>query len=533
MRNENVSLKQPSVAVVGCGYWGKNLVRNFFTLGALSATCDPDQRRTGDLARNFPAPTYTDFDDLLNNADCQAVAIATPAAQHYELAAQALSAGKDVFVEKPLALSPREGEELIGLAREHNRILMVGHLLQYHPAVLALKRLVDSGELGKIQYIYSSRLNLGKVRSEENILWSFAPHDISVILLLLGESPTSVSAHGSSYIRPGIVDTTVSIFDFASGVRAHIFVNWLHPFKEQKLVVVADRKMAVFDDTEPEKKLVLYSHRIDWVERLPIARKAEGEVVHLSAQEPLLEECRHFLDSVAKRSQPRTDGEEGLRVLRVLEACEKSLKAAGQPQLIEPRSLSYMVHATAVVDEPCQIGAGTKIWHFSHIMAGSTIGRDCNLGQNVVVSPQCRLGNHVKVQNNVSIYTGVELEDDVFCGPSMVFTNVINPRSHIERKSEYRKTLVRQGASLGANSTILCGHTIGRYALIAAGSVVTSDVPDYALMMGTPARRVGWICYCGVRLDEKKSTESCKSCGRSYEIGLDECRELEVASLSA
>jgi UDP-2-acetamido-3-amino-2,3-dideoxy-glucuronate N-acetyltransferase len=533
MRNENLAKKQPSVAVVGCGYWGKNLVRSFFTLGALSAMCDPDERRTRDLAGNFPVATYNDLDDLLNNHDCQAVAIATPAVRHFELAAKALSAGKDVFVEKPLALSPREGQKLIELAREHKRILMVGHLLHYHPAILALKQLVDSGELGKMQYIYSSRLNLGKVRSEENILWSFAPHDISVILLLLGESPTSVAAHGSSYIRPGIVDTTVSIFDFASGVRAHIFVNWLHPFKEQKLVVVADRKMAVFDDTEPERKLVLYPHRIDWVERAPIARKAEGEVVQLSTEEPLLEECRHFVDSVAKRSQPRTDGEEGLRVLRVLEACEKSLKAAGQPQYIESRSLPYMVHPTAVVDEPCQIGAGTKIWHFSHIMAGSTIGRDCNLGQNVVVSPQCRLGNHVKVQNNVSIYTGVELEDDVFCGPSMVFTNVINPRSHIERKSEYRTTLVRQGASMGANSTILCGHTIGRYAFIAAGALVTSDVPDYALMMGTPARRVGWICYCGIRLNGNNSTATCKSCGRSYEIAFDECRELEPVALSA
>jgi len=533
MRNENTSQEVPQVAVVGCGYWGKNLVRNFFALGGLSAMCDLDERRTRELAKTFPAITYTDFDDLLHDHNCQAIAIATPAAQHFELAAKALSAGKDVFVEKPLSLLPQEGEKLVDLAHQHERILMVGHLLQYHPAVLALKRLVDLGELGKIQYIYSSRLNMGKLRAEENILWSFAPHDISVILLLLAESPVTASAHGSSYIRPGIVDTTVSIFDFASGVKAHIFVNWLHPFKEQKLIVVADRKMAVFDDTESERKLVLYPHRIDWVERLPVAHKAEGEVVQIAREEPLLEECRHFLESVAKRSKPRTDGEEGLRVLRVLEACEQSLKAAGKPQSIARRRRPYTVHPTAAIDEPCEIGEGTSIWHFSHIMAGSTIGRNCNIGQNVVVSPQCRLGDNVKVQNNVSIYTGVELEDDVFCGPSVVFTNVINPRSHIARKNEYRKTLVRQGASLGANSTILCGHSIGRYAFIAAGAVITCDVPDYALMMGVPARRVGWMCYCGIRLEEHKSPATCNSCGRYYEIGINECRDLATISVSA
>jgi UDP-2-acetamido-3-amino-2,3-dideoxy-glucuronate N-acetyltransferase len=182
----------------------------------------------------------------------------------------------------------------------------------------------------------------------------------------------------------------------------------------------------------------------------------------------------------------------------------------------------YFAHASAAIDEPCQIGAGTKIWHFSHVMKDCVIGERCNIGQNVVVSPQVTMGNNVKVQNNVSIYTGVILEDDVFCGPSMVFTNVINPRSHIERKAEYKVTRVRKGASIGANSTIVCGHTLGAYCFVGAGAVVTRDVPDYAVVYGNPARHRGWVCYCGIILEGLKvdatGTEaaSCE-CGKKYE----------------
>jgi UDP-2-acetamido-3-amino-2,3-dideoxy-glucuronate N-acetyltransferase len=529
----------PRVAVIGCGYWGKNLVRNFHQLGNLQAVYDVDESRRQEMSKAYGVTVTRTLEELLQRADIQAVAIAAPAVQHFDLAKRALLAGKDVFVEKPLAVRLGDGQELVELARKRERILMVGHLLLYHPAVFELKRLVSSGELGRVQYIYSSRLNLGKLRTEENILWSFAPHDISVILFLLNEQPTRVAAHGGSYLNQGIVDVTLTTFDFATGVKAHIFVSWLHPFKEQKLIIAGDRKMAVFDDTETERKLVVYPHRIDWVDRIPIARKAEGEVVSLPAEEPLRLECQHFLECVRRRELPRTDGEEGLRVMRVLQACEMSLQSQGQPLPVEPRAPCYFAHPTAVVDEPCEIGEGTRIWHFSHIMAGCTIGKKCSLGQNVNVAPHVRIGNNVKIQNNVSVYEGVELEDDVFCGPSMVFTNVINPRSHIIRKSEYQRTLVKRGASFGANSTILCGISVGQYAFVAAGAVVTKDVPDYALMMGTPARQVGWMCHCGVRLTFKSGREPkgggevaedrpatpreegenarCSACGATYE----------------
>jgi UDP-2-acetamido-3-amino-2,3-dideoxy-glucuronate N-acetyltransferase len=479
------------------------------------------------------------FDDLLNRADIHAFVIATPAASHFELARKALLAGKDVFVEKPIALHLEEGQELVQLARQHEKILMVGHLLVYHPAVRELKALIRSGDLGKIQYIYSSRLNWGKLRTEENILWSFAPHDISAILFLLDEEPTVVGAHGGSFLNHHIADITLSTFEFESGVKAHIFVSWLHPFKEQKLVVVGGRKLAVFDDTEKEHKLVLYPHRIDWVDRLPVARKAEGYVVPVDGDEPLRLECEHFLECVRERRRPWTDGESAIRVLRILEACEKSssesldLVAPGtRTTAVQPRHAGlpasvrhlapttsppkFFVHPTAVVDEPCEVGEGTKIWHFSHVMAGSKIGRNCNLGQNVHIASDVRLGDNVKLQNNISVYTGVELEDDVFCGPSMVFTNVINPRSHVNRKHEYQRTLVRRGATLGANSTVVCGVTIGEYAFVGAGAVVTRDVPDHALVMGVPARHAGWRCQCGVRLALSGAHGNCPVCGESY-----------------
>jgi len=181
---------------------------------------------------------------------------------------------------------------------------------------------------------------------------------------------------------------------------------------------------------------------------------------------------------------------------------------------------NYFVHESSYIDEPCEIGEGTKIWHFSHVMPGSKIGRRCNIGQNVVISPQVVIGDNVKIQNNVSVYTGVELEDDVFCGPSMVFTNVVNPRSHVSRKDEYRRTLVKKGASIGANATVVCGHTIGRYAFIGAGAVVTRDVPDYAMAIGNPARVVGWMCQCGIRLDAalNKDALKCSACGSEYRL---------------
>ncbi len=514
-----------NIAVAGCGYWGKNLVRNFAELGALHTICDIDSARLASLQSLYPeVKTETDFSRLLKNETIQGVVIATLPVMHYQMAKQALLAGKDVLVEKPLALSVVEGRELVALADSKGKILMVGHILEYHPAVQKLKELVSQGELGRIQYIYSNRLNLGKFRTEENILWSFAPHDITAILLLLGgEMPEEVSARGGYYLRRDIADVTVTFLSFRSGVRAHIFVSWLHPYKEQKLVVVGERKMAEFNDTNPRDKLQLFRHEIEWVERQPVPHPGKPEVVAVSNEEPLKIECQDFLDCLRTRNQPLASGRKGLQVLEILAHCQKSLESGGKPVSLTQSNPGFFIHESSIVEEPYRIGEGTKIWHFCHLMPDVTLGKNCVLGQNVFVGKGVKIGNNVKIENNVSIFQGVTMEDDVFCGPACTFTNVINPRSHVSRKNEFKPTLVKQGATIGANATIVCGNTIGRYAFIGAGAVVTSDIPDYALAYGNPACHQGWMCQCGVRIEAKGGKGHCPACGRIYKITADEC----------
>ncbi len=511
------------VAVVGTGYWGKNLVRNFSQLGALALSCDLDSARAQAMAQQYPGlETTSDYAQVLERDDLAGVVVSTPAETHYDLARQALLADKHVFVEKPLALDLAHGEDLIALARERHLVLMVGHLLQYHPVFLKLKQMAAAGDLGRINYIYSHRLNLGKIRREENILWSFAPHDISMILSLANEVPSAVTATGGYYLHPRIADVTTSHLEFPSGMKAHIFVSWLHPYKEQKLVVVGDRKMAVFDDTQPwGDKLLLYPHRINWENNQPVPSKGAAERVTVEEQEPLRNECQHFLECMATGRTPRTDGREGLRVLSVLKASQESLdqnmdlpRAVAPSDQAPPEKPKWFAHPTAVIDDNCTIGEGTRIWHFTHVLKNSTIGGGCNIGQNVMIGPEVSIGAGVKIQNNVSVYPGVTLEDYVFCGPSMVFTNVYNPRSAIPRMDQLRRTLVKTGATMGANCTIVCGHNIGRYAFVGAGAVVTKDVPDYALVVGNPARRIGWMCQCGVRLNDSLI---CPDCGARYE----------------
>lgn len=320
----------PAIAVIGCGYWGKNLVRNFNLLGALQAVCDATA--TGRATAAALAPTATivsTVDELWGDPQIAGVVIATPAETHYTVVRQALECGKDVFVEKPLALTAEQGAHLVRLAHEHKRILMVGHVLEYHPAITQLRQLIDSGALGKLQYIYSNRLNLGKIRTEENILWSFAPHDVAVILRLLGGLPFQVVACGGNYVQPNIADVTVTNLLFDNGVRAHIYVSWLHPFKEQRLVVIGSKKMASFDDVS--KELILYDQRVDVKEQGPIPVKGEGESVPFAADEPLRLECQAFLDAIRTRKPPITDGESGLRTLKVLQAAQRSLVMNGEP----------------------------------------------------------------------------------------------------------------------------------------------------------------------------------------------------------
>lgn len=322
----------PRVAVAGCGYWGKNLVRNFHSLGALSFICEKSEAGRAKALELAPeVEVIPEFDDLLRKVEVEAVAIATPAETHRDLALRAMEAGKDVFVEKPMALTVEDGEEMQRFAEGCGRILMVGHILEFHPAVEKLRELVTAGTLGRIHYIYSNRLNFGKIRTEENALWSFAPHDIAVILRLFGELPIQVTCVGGSYVTATLADVTVSTFLFRSGQRAHVFVSWLNPFKEQKFVVMGEERMAVFNDVLKEGKLRLYNQKVSIHERQPVLHRGDEEAVEVSADEPLRRECMHFLECVRDRKRPLTDAASGNDVLRVLEACQVSLQLNGRP----------------------------------------------------------------------------------------------------------------------------------------------------------------------------------------------------------
>ena len=324
------SNRLPNVAVIGCGYWGKNLIRNFDALEALAMVCDATVAGRGLAAEIAPqVEVVSSIDRVLAASEVAGVVIATPAETHYELAGQALEAGKDVFVEKPLALTYEQGAHLVKLAEEKALLLMVGHVLEYHPAVQRLLELVEAGELGRVQYIYSNRLSLGKIRREENILWSFAPHDVAVILRLMRSLPFQVIACGGSYLQPNIADVTVTNLLFDNGVRAHIHVSWLHPFKEQRLVVIGSKKMASFDDVA--KKLILYDQRVELQAGQPVPIKGKGEEVAFDSSEPLRMECQAFVAAIASRKTPLTDGNSGLRVLRVLQAAQRSLVMNGEP----------------------------------------------------------------------------------------------------------------------------------------------------------------------------------------------------------
>lgn len=330
------------LGLIGCGDWGKNLLRNFANLpGCVLLSCyDENPKQIEKLCPSYPGVKFThDFKEIIENPNLDAVVISTPPASHFELSRAAILANKDVFVEKPLVLNVKEGEELVKLAEEKKKILMVGHIMEYHAATLKLKEYIDKGELGKIYYVYSTRVNLGKVRDIENALWSFAPHDISMILFLLEQEPVSVTATAECYLQKDkrIEDVAFMTMHFADGVMAHVHVSWLDPHKDRKLTVVGSKKMAVFDDTQSAEKIWIYDKGVDT--RLDYNTYGEylslrfGDILipKIESTEPLKVECQHFIDCVQNRKTPRSDGRDGLRVLKVLDSAQKSLKMGGAP----------------------------------------------------------------------------------------------------------------------------------------------------------------------------------------------------------
>jgi predicted dehydrogenase len=320
----------PRVAVAGCGYWGRNLVRNFNALGALVAVVDPTD--AGRAAAEEIAPgvdTKAELPEILARSDIEAVALATPAATHAELGLQVLAAGKDLLVEKPMAMNVSEGRALLQRAAERKRILHVGHLLEYHPSFVMLRGWVEAGRLGKVLRLHSHRLGFGVVRMEEDALWSLAPHDIALILRIVGRLPTAVTCQPTHALKTPRADFAVSMLHFDDGVDAHLLSGWLHPMKEQKLVVVGDRGMAVFDDANPDYKLAFFEQSVAWDEGRPVLKKGPVHYEPLTPAEPLRLQCAAFLRAVASREPSITDGQSGLRVVTVLEACRRSMENGG------------------------------------------------------------------------------------------------------------------------------------------------------------------------------------------------------------
>ncbi len=321
------------IGVVGLGYWGPNLARNFAAIGDCRVRwlCDGSPRVLQRASQALPgAATAESIDELLADPELDAIALATPVPTHAELAVRVAQAGKHCFVEKPLATSAADAERAVAAAAQAGTVLMVGHLLEYHPAVRRLKELLDADELGSLYYVYGNRLNLGKLRADENALWSLGAHDVSVVLHLVDEEPVECVAHGRSFVRDGVEDVVFCYLRFPSGVVAHLHLSWLDPHKERRLTVVGARRMATFDDMQIEGKLTVYDKGFDedvrsWGEY--IARSGEIFSPHLPNVEPLRVECEHFVECIRSGATPRSDGESGLRVVRVLERLQHSLDA--------------------------------------------------------------------------------------------------------------------------------------------------------------------------------------------------------------
>jgi UDP-2-acetamido-3-amino-2,3-dideoxy-glucuronate N-acetyltransferase len=315
----------PRVAVIGCGYWGKNLVRNFAQLGALASIADHHKEHADALTAQFGGKVET-FETILKDPSIAAVVIATPGHTHFDLGMSALKAGKHIFIEKPMTLSAVTAEALAKKAVETKRILMTGHVLHYHAAFARLKELAKAGTLGRIRHIISTRFNLGKILDDEDVVWALAPHDVSMIISLLGASPAAVTAQGNSFLRKGIIDVATLRLDYADEASAEIRLSWMHPVKEHKLTVIGEKAMAVFDDTLGwDEKLTLYRPGLDWKNPVVIPAAGAPEKIALPQSEPLREECAHFLHCVSTNTQPLTDHAEGLAVTRIIEKASAML----------------------------------------------------------------------------------------------------------------------------------------------------------------------------------------------------------------
>lgn len=551
-----------SLSVLGAGKWGMNHVKTAAKLGVLSAVYDTDPARLSaasaclsEIGLDHSPVSFKDTDErsrptsegqavVVKLTTCwsdialsksTAAVVATPPSTHTDLACKLLRCGKDVLVEKPMSLSVKDATRLRALAKQFGRVLMVGHLLHFTPLHMGLKTVLASGVAGNITRVHAQRKNLGTVRLGEDVIWSIGPHDVSLVLSLAGNKKvSSVSCTGQSIVTKGIVDSATIVVVFDDETHGVIDVSWLHPSKKREVMVYGSKGCVHLQETAPSSEALVF-HPWLW------KREGEGNTARVLTSvgpvepvgdldhslPPLEREVRHFLTCCQSREEPVTSANEGVEVVRVLCAASESLKAGGAAiNLSVAAKPENFIHPLSCVDEGAVVGAGSKIWHYTHVMPGAVIGSNSSLGQNVNVGSKARIGDHVKIQNNVSVYDGVTIENDVFLGPSCVFTNVKTPRAFVSRKSEFVPTLVKRGASVGANATVVCGVTIGEYAMVGAGAVVTRDVAPYSLVVGSPARPTDWVSEHGVKLvpleNNSENLMECPVTGRIYQGKRDE-----------
>lgn len=509
------------LALLGFGRWGKNHAATLHRMGRLALIIDPSPESQAAARKAYPDVEVAGSRDAALRPDIAGVVLATPVESHGPLARFFISARKPVLVEKPLTLTLEEGEEIVGLSVRRNVVLQVGHVLEYHPARREVERLIEAGELGRLLSARMVRTNLGTIRDVEDILFSFAPHDIAFALRLGRSAPVRVTAAGFDLLGHGVADTASLTLEFEEPEKfvAHIDVSWLEPSKEHRSILVGTSGMMEWNDTVGQKRLTLF--------KTPAAAPTPGSgtpqrklveqlEIPTPAGEALEGELLDFIEAIRAGSTPKADAQSGLNVLRILYAAQMSMKERRTVEMSEVKTKPF-VHPTAIVDEGAHVGEGSKIWHFSHVMPGAKIGKDVVLGQNCYVAAKAEIGDGCRLQNNISVYDLVILEEDVFVGPSAVFTNVRNPRAFVSRKDEYAVTRIKKGATLGANSTVVCGSTVNEYAFVAAGSVVSKDIPAYALAIGVPARVVAFVCRCGDRLTfHEDGNGTCARCGLKY-----------------
>lgn len=569
--------------VVGCGKWGTNIIKTAHAMQCLAAVIDSDSSSFNILKERFPSiqgtAMYNSLSEALDKHKRAAVVVATPPSTHFKVAMQALSQGRHVFIEKPICDSTADAQTLVSEARKQGCVLMVDHLLQYSLPHRRLLHLVSTGYVGDVKRVRMRRVNFGTIRTVEDVLWSFCPHDLSILLALLrgpssssspapdnvsnktGVHATSIACHGQFTVSDHISDYVNLFINFSSGAHAHVEASWLHPLKERQVVVYGTEGSIILNEAMPDPnvpKIQIYKWSAkrradgtavdakisqDQLDKYLEEHPETKSVAFSSDSQPLRSALEHFLDCAKNNNTPRTDGEEALRVLTLLNAASESIVNNGSAIPINNHPLhtnhssndspasaqkkpslngttkDFFAHESAILDDGAIVGQGTKIWHFSHIMGGARIGRDCNIGQNVFIGGKAVLGHGVKVQNNVSIYDAVKIDDNVFLGPSCVLTNVKTPRSHISRKHEFLTTHVKQGVTVGANATIVCGVILGEFSFIGAGAVVTKHVPAHALVYGNPATIHGWVSTTGVRLvSENEETLKCPESNETYRL---------------